>query len=60
MGWANLHFLVTYVYVLCSIVAVIVWPRPINTNKGRCTTYDVHTEGEGGVEPKEDVVREVA
>ena len=27
--------------------------------KGRCT-YDVHTEGGGGVEPKEDVVREVA
>ena len=57
-----MHFLVTYVYALCSIVAVIVWLRPINTNKGRCTTYDVHTEGEGGrgVEPKEDVVREVA
>ena len=27
--------------------------------KGRCT-YDVHTVGGGRVEPKEDVVREVA
>ena len=30
----------------------------LNLFKGRCT-YDVHTKGGGGVEPKEDVVREV-
>ena len=28
-------------------------------DKGQCT-YDVHTEGGGGVEPKEDVVRAAA